>query len=230
MCTAENISIDTVHEAHGLPIMTLPRTNDPAHQLEEDYYSSCFDFSYHGLSLELERLGSEGILSILPPWTEDQAADLFSSKAIARITPLSSQCLDRSNFKDPPILDDMLCFLEQNPAECDDKWRGAWDELLEVGLGHDGTTNDDAAQARSLSSPRSRSQSLGGVGQVNGSLPAQDDLEDPISPAASLPLEHYPWSHPDPIISMSMEADVSQVADAEIPGNPLPETEGKASR
>jgi len=219
MCTAENVSIDTVHEAHDLPIMALPRTNDPAHQLEEDYYSSCFDFSYHGLSLELERIGSEGILSILPPWTEDQAADFFSSKAIAPITPLSSECLDGSNFEDP-ILDDMLCFLEQNPAECDDKWRGAWDELLEVGLGHDGTTNDDAAQARSLSSPRSRSQSLGGVGQVNGSLPAQDDLEDPISPAASLPLEHYPWSHPDPIISMSMEADVSQVAEAEISGTP----------
>ncbi|KAK8869125.1 hypothetical protein PGQ11_007800 [Apiospora arundinis] len=87
MCTAENISIDTVQEAHDLPIMALPRTNDPAHQLEEDYHSSCFDFSYHGLSLELERLGSEGILSILPLWTEDQAAYLFSSKAVAPITP-----------------------------------------------------------------------------------------------------------------------------------------------
>ncbi|KAK6854868.1 hypothetical protein PG995_009056 [Apiospora arundinis] len=179
MCTAENISIDTIQEAHDLPIMALPRTNDPAHQLEEDYYSSCFDFSYHGLSIELERLGSEDILSILSPWTEDQAAYFFSSKAVAPITPLSSECLDGRNFENP-ILDDMLCFLEQNPAEYDDKWRRAWDELLEVGLGHDGTTNDDAAQARSLSSARSRSQSFGGIGQVNGSVPAQDDLEDSI--------------------------------------------------
>ncbi|KAK6857503.1 hypothetical protein PG995_006330 [Apiospora arundinis] len=164
MCTAENISIDTIQEAHDLPIMALLRINDPAHQLEEDYYSSCFDFSYHGLSLELERLGS---------------SILFSSKAVAPITPLSSECFDGRNFENP-ILDDMLCFLEQNPAEYDDKWRRAWDELLEVGLGHDGTTNDDAAQARSLSSARSRSQSLGGIGQVNGSVPAQDDLEDSI--------------------------------------------------
>ncbi|KAK6857632.1 hypothetical protein PG995_006459 [Apiospora arundinis] len=86
------------------------------------------------------------------------------------------------------------------------------------GLGHDGTTNDDAAQARSLSSARSRSQSLGGVSQVNGSVLVQDDLEDSIPPAASLPLEHYGWSHPDPAISMSIEEDISQVAEAEILG------------
>ncbi|KAK7937515.1 uncharacterized protein PG986_014383 [Apiospora aurea] len=181
MCTAENIPIETVHETHDLPIMALPRTNDPAHQLEEDYYSSRFEFSYHGLSLELERLGREGILSILPPWTEDQAAYFFSSTAVAPITPLSSECFDGRNFENP-ILDDMLCFLEQIPAEYDDKWRRAWDELLEVGLEHDGTTKYDAAQTRSLSSARSRSQSLGGVGQVNGSVPAQDDLEDSIPP------------------------------------------------
>ncbi|KAK6858960.1 hypothetical protein PG995_004813 [Apiospora arundinis] len=219
MCTAENISIDTIQEAHDLPIMALLRTNDPAHQLEEEDYSSCFDFSYHGLSLELERLGSEDILSILPQWTEDQAADFFFSKAVAPITPLSSESLDGRNFENP-ILDDMLCFLEQNPVAYDDKWQRAWDELLEVELGHDGTTNDDAAQTRSLSYARSRSQPLGGVGQVNGSVLVQDDLEDSIPPAASLPLEHYAWSHPDPAISMSMEEDISQVAEAEILGTP----------
>ncbi|KAK6858659.1 hypothetical protein PG995_005223 [Apiospora arundinis] len=219
MCTSENITINSAHEAHGLPIMTLPQTNDQAHQLEADYHSFCFDFSYHGLSLELEQLGSEGIMSILPPWTEDQTAGFFFSKPVVPITPLPLECLDGNNLEGA-ILDDMLYFLEQNPAEYDDKWWRAWDELLEVGLGHDGTTNDDAAQTRSLSSERSRSQSLGGVGQVNGSVLVQDDLEDSIPPAASLPLEHYGWSHPDPAISMSMEEDVSQLAQAEISGTP----------
>ncbi|KAK8013639.1 hypothetical protein PG991_009232 [Apiospora marii] len=219
MCTSENITINSAHEAHGLPIMTLPQTNDQAHQLEADYHSFCFDFSYHGLSLELEQLGSEGIMSILPPWTEDQTAGFFFSKPVAPITPLPLECLDGNNLEGS-ILDDMLYFLEQNPAECGDKWGMAWDELFKAGLGHDETTIGDTVQAHSLSSARSRGQSLGGVGHVNGFRPAQDDPEDSVSLEASPPQEHRAWSRPDPAVSMSMEEAASEVPAAELSRNP----------
>jgi hypothetical protein len=77
MCSAKNITIDTTNEAHGLPIMALPQKNDRAHQLKADYHSSCFEFSYHGLSLELEQLGSKGIMSIIPPRTETSSRSLI---------------------------------------------------------------------------------------------------------------------------------------------------------
>ena len=99
MCTAENTSIDTVHESHDLPIMTLPYTNGPAHQLEADHYSSYFDFPYHSLSLELERLGSEGILSVPPSWTEDHAADRFFSKAAQEVRRTSRTISSHQNHR-----------------------------------------------------------------------------------------------------------------------------------
>jgi len=109
MCTTKNITTDTANEAHALPVMALPQKNDRAHQLKADYHSFCFDFSYHGLSVELEQLGSEGIMHILPRRTEDQTADFFFKNSVAPVTLLPLECRDGSSLEGS-ILNDMLCF------------------------------------------------------------------------------------------------------------------------
>ncbi|KAK7937569.1 uncharacterized protein PG986_014437 [Apiospora aurea] len=192
--------------------MTLPQTNDQAYRLEAGQYASCFDFSYPGLSLELEWLDCGSINSTLLPWTEDQAADFSYSEAVSPKTPLPSECLDGSNFGGS-ILGEILHILEQHPAECGDKWRKVWDELVKVGCEHDGTANDGTAQARSLS-PASPYSPSGGAGPVKSHLPAQDGPEDSAAPEASLPREQRAWSPADPAVPMPMEEAASELPEA----------------
>ncbi|KAK6860861.1 hypothetical protein PG995_004497 [Apiospora arundinis] len=186
MCTAENITTNTADKAYALPTMTWPQTNDQAYRLEADQNSSCFDFPYLGLSLGLERLDGGSTRSTLSPWTEDQAADFPFDRAVSPKTLLPSECLNGSNLG-IAILDDMLYFLGKNPAECGDKWCEAWEELVKGGVEHDGTSNDDTVQARSLSPASPSIPSLDGADLVKGYLPAQNDPEDSVSVEASLP-------------------------------------------
>ncbi|KAK6860947.1 hypothetical protein PG995_004583 [Apiospora arundinis] len=186
MCTAENITTNTADKAYALPTMTWPQTNDQAYRLEADQNPSCFDFPYLGLSLGLERLDGGSTRSTLSPWTEDQAADFPFDRAVSPKTLLPSECLNGNNLG-IAILDDMLYFLGKNPAECGDKWCEAWEELVKGGVEHDGTSNDDTVQARSLSPASPSIPSWDGVDLVKGYLPAQNDPEDSVSVGATLP-------------------------------------------